>query len=165
MTETGIKNPKHNLSEYGLKNLSVVNWNWTQDQLIDRTVELKQGEITDTGALAVDTGEFTGRAPKDKYIVKDKTTVDTVHWGEVNQSFDEKNFQPLLEELLRYFDGKEAYVKDAYACADPKYRLNVRVISELPWAAMFAGNMFLHPNEDELKTIDPDWMIIHAPSY
>lgn len=165
MTETGTKNPKHNLSDYGFKNLNVVNWNWSQDQLIDRTVELKLGEITDSGALTVDTGEFTGRAPKDKYFVKDKTTADTVYWGEVNQPFDEKNFQPLLEELLNYFEGKEVYVKDAYACADPRYRLNVRVISELPWGAMFAGNMFLRPGENELKTVDPDWIIIHGPSY
>lgn len=164
MTETGTKNPKHNLSEYGLKNLSVVNWNWSQDQLIDRTVELKLGEITDSGALTVDTGEFTGRAPKDKYIVNDRTTAETVYWGEVNQPFDEKNFQPLLEELLKHLEGKEVYVKDAYACADPKYRLNVRVITELPWAAMFAGNLFLRPTQDEVKSLDPDWVIIHAPS-
>src|SRR5947207_7968448 len=124
MSETGMKNPKHDLSTYGFKNLSTVNWNWSQDQLIDRSVEKGLGEIADSGALAVDTGEFTGRAPKDKYIVKDATTKDTVFWGEVNQPFDEKNFQPLLDELLNYFQGKEVYVKDAYACADPKYRLN-----------------------------------------
>src|SRR6185295_5358324 len=124
MTETGTKNPKHDLSSYGFKDLSIVNWNWSQDQLIDRTVEKGLGEISDSGALTVDTGEFTGRAPKDKYNVK-----------------------------------------DAYACADPKYRLSVRVISELPWAAMFAGNMFIRPGENELKTIDPDWVIVHAPSY
>ncbi len=165
MTETGTKNPKHDLSSYGFKNLGIVNWNWSQDQLIDRTAERSLGEIVDSGALTVDTGEFTGRAPKDKYIVKDAITGNTVYWGEVNQYFDEKNFQPLLEELLNYFEGKEVYVKDAYACADPKYRLNVRVISELPWATMFAGNMFLRPKEDELKTIEPDWIIVHAPSY
>src|SRR6185295_8527255 len=129
MTETGTKNPKHDLSSYGFKDLSIVNWNWSQDQLIDRTVEKGLGEISDSGALTVDTGEFTGRAPKDKYIVKDATTQGTVYWGEVNQQFDEKNFQPLFDELLNYFQKKEVYVKDAYACADPKYRLSVRVIS------------------------------------
>lgn len=165
MTETGTKNPKHLLSEYGFRNLNIINWNWSQDQLIDRSYEKKHGEITDTGAIAVDTGEFTGRAPRDKYIVKDATTEETVYWGEVNQPFDEQNFQPLLDEILKYFEGKEVYVKDAYACADPEYRLNVRVISELPWAALFAGNMFLRPDENELNTIDPDWTVIHAPGH
>ncbi|MCY7410430.1 MAG: phosphoenolpyruvate carboxykinase (ATP) [Chitinophagales bacterium] len=165
MQETGIKNPKHNLSDYGFKNLSIINWNWSQDQLIDQTVIKSMGQIADSGALTVDTGEFTGRAPKDKYIVKDTVTENTIYWGEVNQPFEEKNFQPLLDELLNYFDGKEVYVKDSFACADPNYRLNVRVITELPWAAMFAGNMFLRPKQEELKTIEPDWIIVHAPTY
>src|SRR5689334_5792260 len=103
MKETGIRNPKHDLSEYGFKNLSIVNWNWSQDELINRTVDKKSGALTDTGALTVDTGEFTGRAPKDKYVVKDSKTSNTVYWGEVNQPFEEKNFQPLLDELLNYF--------------------------------------------------------------
>ncbi len=165
MIETGTKNPKHDLAQYGFRNLSTVNWNWSQEELIDCTAEKQLGQITDAGALTVDTGEFTGRAPKDKYIVKDSITEKTVYWGEVNQPFDEKNFQPLLDELLNHLQGKEVYVKDAYACADPKYRLNVRVISELPWAAMFAGNMFLRLAEEELKTINPDWIIVHVPSY
>src|SRR5262245_9958649 len=117
MNETGLKNPAHDLTQYGFRNLSIVNWNWSQDELIDRTVDQKLGVATDTGALAVDTGEFTGRAPKDKYIVKDSKTADTVYWGDVNQPFEEKNFQPLLDELLKYFEGKEVYVKDSFACA------------------------------------------------
>jgi phosphoenolpyruvate carboxykinase (ATP) len=147
MTETGIKNPKHNLSSYGFRNLSKVNWNWSQDELIDETVHRGMGKIVDGGALAVDTGEFTGRAPKDKYFIKDSKTADTIYWGDVNQPLDEKYFQPMVDELLNYFEGKEVYVKDAYACADPKYRLNVRVISELPWAAFFSGNMFFKTEE------------------
>ena len=165
MTETGTKNPRHNLSDYGFTNLSKINWNWTQDELIDETIRLKLGQLADSGALTVDTGEFTGRAPKDKYIVKDAVTEHTVYWGDVNQPIDENHFEPMLEELRRHLQGKEVYVKDAYACADPSYRLNVRVISELPWAAMFAGNLFLRPTKEELNSIEPDWIIVHAPSY
>src|SRR5262249_50887941 len=154
MIETGTKNPSADLSAYGFKKVVKANWNPGQDELIDRSVELGLGVITDTEALAVDTGEFTGRAPKDKYIVKDEKTSSTVYWGEVNQSFPEEHFEPLRQEVLNYLSEKELYIKDAYACADPKYRLNVRVISELPWAAMFAGNLFLRPASEELKTID-----------
>jgi phosphoenolpyruvate carboxykinase (ATP) len=165
MTETGVKNPKHSLSDYGLKNLRKINWNWSQDELIDEAVKRGMGQIVDAGALTVDTGEFTGRAPKDKYIVKDEKTKDTVYWGEVNQPIEARHFQPMLDELIAYLEGKEVYVKDAYACADPKYRLNVRVISELPWAALFAGNLFLRPQQEELTSIEPDWIIVHAPGY
>jgi phosphoenolpyruvate carboxykinase (ATP) len=165
MTETGTKNPKHSLTDYGFTNISKINWNWTQDELIDETVRLGLGQLADSGALTVDTGEFTGRAPKDKYIVKDAVTEHTVYWGDVNQPIDEKHFEPMLDELRRHMQGKEVYVKDAYACADPSYRLNVRVISELPWAALFAGNLFLRPTKEELSSIEPDWIIVHAPSY
>ncbi|MBA3648418.1 MAG: phosphoenolpyruvate carboxykinase (ATP) [Chitinophagales bacterium] len=165
MPETAAANYKEGLSKYGFKNLKTVNWNWSQDELIDRTIEKDLGQLTDSNALTIDTGEFTGRAPKDKYIVKDAVTEETVYWGEVNQPFTEQNFEPLLQELLMYFQEKEVYVKDAYACADPKYRLNVRVISELPWAALFTGNLFLRPSQNELESIQPDWLIIHAPFY
>jgi phosphoenolpyruvate carboxykinase (ATP) len=165
MTETGNKNPDADLSSLGLRNLKSVHWNWSQDKLIDKTVELNLGTLADSGALAVDTGEFTGRVPKDKYIVKDSKTADTVYWGEVNQPIDGKYFQPMTDELLKYLEGKEVYVKDAYACADPNYRLNVRVISELPWAALFAGNMFLRPKSEDLKAFQPDWIVLHVPGY
>lgn len=165
MIETGTKNPTADLSVYGFKDVSQAHWNLSQDELIDRSVALGLGTITDTGALAVDTGEFTGRAPKDKFFVKDSKTHDTVYWGDVNIPFDESKFQPLYDKLVNYLAGKELYVKDASACADPDYRLNVRLITEVPWAAMFAGNMFLRPDTEELKTIEPDWVIIHAPSF
>jgi phosphoenolpyruvate carboxykinase (ATP) len=165
MIETGTKNPTADLSSYGLKNITKANWNMSQEELIDISAEQGLGFITDTGALAVDTGTFTGRAPKDKFIVKDAKTADTVYWGDVNIPFDEDKFQPLYDKLVNHLAGKEVYVKDAYACADPRYRLNVRLITELPWAALFAGNLFLRPEKEELKAIEPDWVIIHAPSF
>lgn len=165
MIETGTKNPSANLLAYGLKDVTKVHWNLSQDELINKTVEEGLGVLTDTGALAVDTGTFTGRAPKDKFFVKDAKTANTVYWGDVNLPFDENKFQPLYDKLANYLSGKELYVKDASACADPKYRLNVRLITEQPWAAMFAGNMFLRPSKNELLTLEPDWLILHAPSF
>lgn len=165
MQENGIKNPTANLAALGLGGIKIANWNFSQDELIERTLQNNQGVLADTGALAISTGEFTGRSPKDKFIVKDAKTSDSVFWGEVNIPFDENKFQPLYDKVVNYLNDKEVFVKDAFACANPKYKLNVRVISELPWAAMFAGNMFIGMNENELKTFSPDWTIIHAPGF
>ncbi|MCS6990376.1 MAG: phosphoenolpyruvate carboxykinase (ATP) [Chitinophagales bacterium] len=165
MHELGTRNPAHSIAQYGIRGKHTAFWNLSPDQLIDRTVELGLGTLTSTGALAVDTGEFTGRAPKDKYIVRDAVTDSTVYWGEVNQPFEEKYFEPLLAELLEYLSNRDVYIKDAYACADPAYRLNVRVITELPWAALFVSNLFLRFAEDELLSATPHWVIFHAPGF
>ena len=98
-------------------------------------------------------------------IVKDANTTDSVYWGDVNIPFDENKFQRLYDKVVNYLSGREVYIKDAYACANPKYKLNVRVISELPWAAMFAGNMFIGLSENEIKNFSPDWTVIHAPGF
>lgn len=165
MIQTGTKNPAADLAVYGLKNVSKAHWNLSQDELIDISVALGLGKITDTGALAVDTGEFTGRAPQDKFFVKDSITTDTIYWGDVNVPFDESKFQGLYDKLAAHLSAKELFVKDAIACADPAYRLNVRLITEIPWAAMFAGNMFIKPAAEELSAMHPDWVILHAPSF
>ena len=115
--------------------------------------------MSDAGALAVDTGEFTGRAPKDKFIVKDDNTKDSVDWGGFNNAVDPAVFDNLYSKVVKYFEGKEIFVRDSYACADEDYRLNVRVVSEYPWSTLFAYNMFLRPSADEMKTIQPDWLI------
>ena len=129
MQESGIKNPAATLSSYGINGVSKANWNLSEEALIDTTVAHQLGHLTDTGALSIVTGEFTGRSPKDKFIVKDKTTADSVFWGEVNIPFDEARFEALYQKVTTYLTGKELYIKDAAACADPEYRLQVRVIS------------------------------------
>ena len=165
MNESGTKNPAADLSQLGLGKVNNVFWNLSQTELAEKTIQLNLGVLSDTGALAIKTGEFTGRAPKDKFIVKDAKTSNTVHWGDVNIAYDENKFQPLYDKLVAYLGGKDVFVKDARACANDQYRLNVRVISELPWASMFAGNMFIRPGIDELKTFSPDWLVIHAPGF
>lgn len=165
MQETGIKNPATSLSSFGLGGIAKANWNWSQTELIENSIKNNLGQLTDTGSLAINTGEFTGRSPKDKFIVKDAETNSTVHWGDVNLAFDESKFQPLYDKLTQHLNGKEVFIKDAFACANASNRLRVRVVSELPWAAMFAGNMFIQPGNDELKSFQHDWLIIHAPSF
>jgi phosphoenolpyruvate carboxykinase (ATP) len=154
------------LDYLGLKNVGTAYWNLEPAELVEETLALGQGNLTSTGALAVDTGEFTGRSPKDKFIVADEVTKDTVWWGgQFNVPFDPQKFDALFARMSAYLTGREVYVRDAYVCADPRYRMNVRVVTEFPWSNMFAYNMFLRPAMEELKTIQPDWHVICVPGF
>ena len=106
-------------------------------ELLDAAVERNQGRITNTGALAGNTGKFTGRSPKDKFSVLDDKTRDSVWWGDINQPFDPDKFDALLERVIGHYEGKEVFVRDAYACADTNYRLKVRVVNETPYQNLF----------------------------
>ncbi|WP_055442707.1 phosphoenolpyruvate carboxykinase (ATP) [Lacinutrix himadriensis] len=152
------------LEQYGIKNAKV-NYQLSPGQLHDITVEKKQGVTSSSGALAVNTGEFTGRSPKDRFIVKDDVTKDRVWWGNINIPFDSDKFEKLYNKVVDYLSNKEVYVRDSYACADKDYKLNIRVITETPWSNMFAYNMFLRPTEEELKDFSPEWTIVNAPSF
>jgi phosphoenolpyruvate carboxykinase (ATP) len=113
----------------------------------------------------VNTGEFTGRSPKDKFIVKDEGTKDSVDWGGFNNAVSPEVFENLYNKVTTYFQGKDVFIRDCYACADDSYRLNVRIVTEHPWANLFAYNMFLRPERNELNEIKPDWLILHAPEF
>jgi len=156
---------KYSLEEYGIKN-ATTHWNLSPEKLTKICIDNNLGKIADTGALAVDTGEFTGRSPKDRFIVKDEITADTVWWdGNINIPFDGDKFDKLYNKVTDYLSGKELYARDAFACADDRYRMNLRVITELPWVNLFAYNMFIRPNEEELNTFSPEWTILQAPSF
>ena len=134
--------------------------------LVEQTVMRGQGVLNDTGALCINTGEFTGRCPKDKFIVKDPITAHSVDWNSFNLPIDEKYFFQLRDKMLAYLGkGEEVWVRDAYACADPEYRLNIRVVNENAWSNLFAYNMFLRPEENSLEEFEPDWHIIQAPGF
>lgn len=134
-------------------------------QLQQETMKKGMGQETDNGTLAVNTGEFTGRSPLDRFIVKDASTQEEVWWGPINIPFEPYAFDALYDKVIAYLNQKELYVRDAYACADPNYRLNIRVINEYPWSNMFAYNMFLRPTEAELKDFEPEWTVINAPGF
>ena len=133
--------------------------------LHDKTIALCQGIETASGALAIRTGEFTGRSPKDRFIVKDALTKDHVWWGEVNLPFSPNDFDHLYDKVTAYLSKKELYVRDSYVCADPNHRVNVRVINEFPWSNYFAYNMFLRPEPSELEDFSQDWTVINAPGF
>ncbi|MAZ71568.1 MAG: phosphoenolpyruvate carboxykinase (ATP) [Flavobacteriaceae bacterium] len=152
------------VEQYGIKNANV-HYQLPSAALHDETLTKGMGKEASTGALAINTGEFTGRSPKDRFIVKDDVTRDKVWWGTINIPFPTDMFDALYNKVTNYLSEKEIYVRDSYACADPKYRLNIRVINEYPWSNMFAHNMFLRPTEAELQGFDPEWLIVNAPGF
>ncbi|MFY0252320.1 phosphoenolpyruvate carboxykinase (ATP) [Chitinophaga sp. 30R24] len=163
MQMSSVRNPLAGLRELGIDNVANIHYQLSPEELAEQTVASKQGVYTDTGALAVNTGEYTGRSPKDKFIVKDSITSNSVNWTDFNNPISEENFDRLYSKITRYFSGKEVWVRDCYACADKKYRINIRVITELPWSNLFAYNMFLRPSEEELENLHADWTVIQAP--
>lgn len=164
MQEYGKKNPAANLADMGL-NVATAHWNLSPEALIEKTIELKQGVLNDSGALCVSTGKFTGRSPKDKFTVKDSYTENSVDWGDINIPISPEVFDKLYDKVCNYLSDKEVWVRDAYACADPKYRLNIRVVNETPWANLFCNDLFLRPTEQEIEAQNPDWLILQAPGF
>jgi phosphoenolpyruvate carboxykinase (ATP) len=152
------------LAYLGLKNKDIRR-NLPVSELVRQTLSTKQGFMADSGAVMCDTGVFTGRAPKDKFIVNDETTEYLVWWGEVNQSFSKSGFEQLYQKVLVYLANKTLYINDGYACAADAYRINLRVITEYPWQALFANNLFLRLKESELAVFNEDWLIISVPGF
>lgn len=152
------------LVSLGLKATEGVRYQSAPEELIEDTLRRNQGQLNDTGALVIHTGEFTGRSPKDKFIVMDDLTKNSVHWNDFNQPIDEKYFFHVKQLITDYLSSlPEIWVRDAYACADPRYRVSLRVVNELPANNLFAYNMFIRPTEEELEQFEPEWTILSAP--
>ncbi|MDT0675142.1 phosphoenolpyruvate carboxykinase (ATP) [Autumnicola musiva] len=152
------------LEAYGIQDAKI-KYQLSPQELHNETIKKGEGVEAGSGALAVNTGRFTGRSPKDRFIVKDEVTKDDVWWGDINIPFEEDKFDHLYKKVTTYLSGKEVYVRDAYACADENYRMNIRAITEYPWSNMFAYNMFLRPDEGELESFEQEWSIINAPGF
>ena len=142
-----------------------VHFNLPQAELVEQALARKEGYLTSTGALMADTGKFTGRSPKDRYVVKDAQTEDAVWWGDINIPFDEEKFDRLLEKMKAFLSDKDLFVRDAFAGADPQHRLNIRVINTWAWHNLFCHNMFLRPTQEELEDFEHDFTIICAPGF
>lgn len=131
-------------------------------ELIERAIQRNEGVLTAAGALAVSTGEHTGRSPRDKFVVEELETRDQIWWGPVNQPFPEDAFDRLHDAVLGHLASRETFDAYLWAGADPAYRLNVRVVSESAWCTLFARNLFIEP--DLGATAPPDFTVLHAPS-
>ena len=159
------KNTKSiSLANLGIKE-AVVHYQLSSDQLHQITLDKNEGRESSFGAIAINTGEFTGRSPMDRFIVKDDVTKEKVWWGNINIPFDPDRFDALYNKVVSYLSAKEIFVRDSYACADDNYKLNIRVINEYPWSNMFAHNMFLRPTDQELVGFTPEWIVVNAPGF
>jgi len=152
------------LKEYGFETNRIF-YQLDPEKLHQMTLERGMGKEASNGALAVNTGEFTGRSPMDRFIVKDDITRDKVWWGDINIPFSPEKFNSLYNKVINYLKGKDVFVRDCYACADINYQLNLRVINQYPWSNLFVHNMFLRPQEEELVNFEPEWTVINAPGF
>ena len=163
--EFGLRASNASVASLGLGNVAAAYWNMTPAELVEEAIVRGEGRLVDSGALAADTGEFTGRSPKDRFIVKDAITENAVWWGDVNIPFDSQKFDLLYHRVCAYLAGKEIFVRDAYACADPKFRTNIRVVTEQAYHNIFANNLFLRPTKEEVLNFSPEWIIVNAPGF
>lgn len=165
------ENATNDLRNAGIQSKDLF-YNLSYEELFNHEMDqandgFEKATLTTLDAVNVDTGKFTGRSPKDKYIVKDATTEKTIWWKTESNGSDNKPINPstwnkLKEHTLKQLDGKKLYVMDVFAGANPNSRLAVRVITEIAWAAHFTKNMFIEASEEELKNFKPDWTIYHA---
>jgi phosphoenolpyruvate carboxykinase (ATP) len=148
----------------GLKGL-VQNWNPSPAATVEAATCRDEGRLTASGPFLAITSPFTGRSPKDKFVVKESGSERKVWWGAINQPIDPAKFDLLRSDVIAYLNGKELFIRDVYACADPAHRLRVRLISESAWHTLFAHDLFIRPPADELASFQPDFTILHAPEF
>lgn len=161
----GVKSHFSDIESIGLDKVKAL-WNLSPSALVEKTILAGQGKLVSSGALAVNTGEFTGRSPKDRFIVRDELTSELVDWGTINQPFSTEHFDQLFDKVINHLNQKEeVYVRDCSACANVDYRLKIRVFCEYPWQNLFAYNMFLRPTDEEKRSFVPEWQIFAAPTF
>jgi phosphoenolpyruvate carboxykinase (ATP) len=163
MQDKGRKRTEYGLDNYGIREASAVYWNLNTPELYEEIARRNEGIFSAHGALIVDTGEHTGRAAKDKAIVREPGSEDKVFWGEVNKEFTQAQFNSLRDRMMAHTKGRELFVQDTFAGADPRYRLPVRIITELAWHSLFARTMFINDASDEHH--QPEFTIINLPSF
>ncbi len=152
------------LIDYGITN-NHIHYQLHPEELHEISIKNGSGREASSGALAVSTGEFTGRSPLDRFIVKDEITENKIWWGDINIPYEPEKFDQLYNKVIEYLNSRELFVRDCYACADPDYRMNIRVINEYSWSNQFVYNMFLRPEEEDLMDFEPEWTVINAPGF
>lgn len=159
-------NSDFDVANHGLTNLRKVYWNLPTEALYEEVIFRGEGHLTNMGALIVTSGKHTARAAQDKFVVREPTTEDDIWWGEYNRPLSSAKFEEIFSRLQGYLQGKDIFVQDCHAGADPNYQLSVRVITELAWHSHFARNMFILPeNREEYRQHVPDFTVIDVPFF
>jgi phosphoenolpyruvate carboxykinase (ATP) len=155
--------PVPDLSRHGLSPTAQVHANLPAAALVEHALRRGEGELAINGAFNALTGERTARSPDDKYVVREPSVENEIDWGKTNRPMNPEMFDRLYKQAIAYANSCELFVVDAFACADPKHRLPVRVIAEQAWHAHFSRCLFLRPIVDELKSFNPEWLVLAVP--
>ncbi|MBV6452254.1 MAG: Phosphoenolpyruvate carboxykinase (ATP) [Anaerolineales bacterium] len=157
---------EYDLSNHGISGLRVAYWNLPTEALYEEAVYRGEGATTAGGPFVAHTGKYTGRAASDKFVIKHADSENNIWWGTQNRAFDGGKFDALYSRMTEYLKGRDVFVQDVYAGADPKYRLNVRFVTEEAWHGMFVRNMFILPETpEEIKNFTPGFTIVDVPSF
>lgn len=156
---------RHGLEEYGIETPEVVYWNLTAPALYEQAVRRREGLIAQHGPIDFETGQHTGRSPKDKFVVHNPESEGDVWWGSVNQRFEPDRFEPLYQRMLAHLNGRQIFVQDPYAVADPRYRLPIRVITETAYHSLFSRIMFIGAPDGIQGEQEPDFTVIDVPGF
>jgi phosphoenolpyruvate carboxykinase (ATP) len=155
----------YGLEYHGIHNPGKVHWTQHTLALYEHVTQRREGHIAHLGPLVVYTGQYTGRSPKDRFIVKEPTTEAHVAWGNINQPISEATFDNIYRRLLGYLQSRELFVQDCFVGADPQYRMPVRVIHESAWHSLFVRNLFIQATHAELQDFTPEFTLIQAPFF
>jgi phosphoenolpyruvate carboxykinase (ATP) len=166
MQQSGWNPSSHGLEHHGLAGVRQAYWNLTAAELYEHALARGEGRIAHLGPLVVTTGQHTGRSANDKFIVREPSSEQSVWWGQVNRAFEREKFDGLLSRVQAYLAGRDVYVQDCFAGADPEYRVPIRVVTELAWHSLFARNMFVRPDWNaEAATHVPEFTVINAANF
>jgi phosphoenolpyruvate carboxykinase (ATP) len=162
--ETGVRNGAYGADKFGFKELAAVHWNLDAPVLYEHAIAAREGAVVQGGPFCAETGHHTGRSPKDKHTVVDATTENTV-WWEGNRKQTQQQFETLYQDFLAHARGMKLFAQDLYGGADPKYRIKVRVFTELAWHSLFIRQLLIRPELAELSSFAPEMTIVDLPSF
>lgn len=165
MQSLGVNPSRYGLENHGIHNVNQVFWNLGTAALVENAIRRREGLLAAGGALVVRTGQYTGRSPDDKFVVREASTQDQIWWGPVNRPFDPARFDALYGRLLAYLQGGDLYVQDCFAGADPAHRIPIRVITEYAWHNLFARQLFVRADWTKTQEHVPRFTIIDVPKF
>ena len=165
-SEASALKSDYGLDNHGLSNLRKVYWNLTTEALYEEVVFRQEAKISHLGPIVASTGKHTARSANDKYVVKEASTEENIWWGEYNRPFSTDKFNGLVNRMQGFLQGRDVFVQDCYACADPNYKMPIRIVTELAWHSMFARNMFILPQTaEEYRRHVPEFTVLALPGF
>jgi phosphoenolpyruvate carboxykinase (ATP) len=165
MQARGVNPSRYGLEQHGIHNVNQAYWNLGTAALVENAIRRREGLLAAGGAFAVRTGQYTGRSPDDKFVVREPSTQDRIWWGPVNRPFEPGRFDALYGRLLAYLQGSDLYVQDCFAGADADHRIPIRIVTEYAWHNLFARQVFVRPDWTKTQDHVPRFTIIDIPKF